>query len=213
MNHFKKFSSINRFKDVYKSVVGKARFVGLDPETNEPIFDRAANIPKINFTATVKIHGANAAVSLHKDGKMYAQSRSSETSDNAGFWQFAISQQDRKEYFKNGLQNYLDEGYDQAIVFGEFAGQGIQKGVAVSQTEKHFYPFQVQVFKAFKNPEDVYQDQNGKTIYEEWAILPIEEVEKFRSKAFKIIPVTDFGVKFFEIDFNDDAKSGFKFCG
>ena len=141
-----KFPSIEQFRSVVRNVNNKASFKGLD-ETGEPIYDHLAIKPTLTFTGTVKLHGTNLSIVLTRDGDYYAQSRErimELTSDNAGSCQFAMKEQ---EFFVDYLNSIMqrDDGIEAVAVYGEWAGAGIQKGVGISNIEKSFFPFAVQV--------------------------------------------------------------------
>lgn len=94
--------------------------------------------PKIRFCGTVKLHGTNGSVCLDENGEIQVFNKKRKLSseqDNYGFYQFVMG---RKDVFRALLP--FGEGYQ---IFGEFAGQGIQKGVGISKLPKAFYPFWV----------------------------------------------------------------------
>jgi hypothetical protein len=100
-------------------------------ELNQPIF------------CSVKIHGTNAAIGIN--GKeVWAQSRSriiTPSDDNMGFARWV---EGHKEWL---LERYEYAGLtDDILIFGEFAGKGIQQKVGVSNLEKFFYIFPNQDF-------------------------------------------------------------------
>jgi hypothetical protein len=81
------------------------------------------------YRCKVKLHGTNAAIQVHADGNVVAQSRTAELvngADNAGFAKWVES---TKEYWKNIS---LPVGTEGVIIFGEWCGPGIQKGVALN---------------------------------------------------------------------------------
>lgn len=78
----------------------------------------------VSYKAKVKLHGKNTAVQVNEDG-LVAQSRTeilSDRSDLNGFQKWMTA---NESYFKS-----LPVG---VIVFGEWAGPGVEKGMAVSQ--------------------------------------------------------------------------------
>lgn len=164
-----KFPSIEQFRSVVRNVNNKASFKGLD-EAGEAIYDHLAVKPILTFTGTVKLHGTNFSIVLTRDGDYYAQSRErimELTSDNAGSCQFAIKEQ---EYFTDYLFGIMqrDDGIEAVAIYGEWAGAGIQKGVGISNIEKSFFPFAVQVVmkdgKSYWTKEDLPTDAH-KGIY------------------------------------------------
>lgn len=116
----------------------------------------------VTYRGKVKLHGTNAAIQVHKDGTVVAQSRTAiltPTSDNAGFAKWVDSNKDAWAARKISLANN-----EQAlIIFGEWCGPGIQKGVAVNNIpNKVFAVFAVQIVEIddteetlIVNPRDV----------------------------------------------------------
>lgn len=92
----------------------------------------------IAYRAKVKLHGTNAAVRIEPDGTVTAQSRNRDLrpdDDNFGFAQFVKERADA--FRKHG-------GPVTVVLFGEWVGPGVQKGVALAQIpEKHFAVFAV----------------------------------------------------------------------
>lgn len=117
---------------------------------------RNAPKAKIEFTGTVKLHGTNASVVM--GSSYYAQSRNNiinVDNDNAGFARFA---QDNKGMFVNALdlfheQTPDDQFFEDITLFGEWCGNGIQKGVGISQVDKMFVVFAVKVGESWVDPE------------------------------------------------------------
>jgi len=90
--------------------------------------------PVVLYWAKVKLHGTNAGVKVTPDGQVFALSRSAvitPESDNAGFARFVHENQ--TEFAK------LARPSGDVIVYGEWCGKGIQKGVAVSEIAERVY--------------------------------------------------------------------------
>lgn len=135
------FPSIEQFRNTVKAVQSRCNYHQLP-------------LPKLKFEGTVKLHGTNAGVGFNpKTGELWCQSRENIITvekDNAGFAWF-VSQ--RKEYFIQTL-SALSQAADSdecIVVFGEFAGAGIQKGVAITGLEKFFCAFDVVFAKDNEN--------------------------------------------------------------
>lgn len=95
--------------------------------------------PTVNFTGTCKIHGSNGSVSF-TNTQWHAHSRENTLSlgsDNAGFYAFVHPRIGVLAKFKDLL------GLDRFVIFGEWCGGNIQKGVAVCQLPKHFVIFNI----------------------------------------------------------------------
>lgn len=100
-------------------------------DLNQPLF------------CSVKIHGTNGAIGMN-GREIWVQSRSriiAPADDNMGFARWV-----------EGHKDWLLERYEYAgltgdvVIFGEFAGKGIQQKVGVSKLEKFFYIFPNQSF-------------------------------------------------------------------
>lgn len=180
MKEFIKFPSIEQFRTVIKEVRSRAQFVGLDAE-EKPIFDRTKSLPIIKYRGTAKIHGTNASVCY--DGTEYwAQSRNNILTlekDNCGFAYFA---EKNKEFFIDYINaivdniqlqhDYNNDSYaldnkftrPTIAVFGEFAGNGIQSGVALSALDKKFIIFGVWI--VFDEHAFWFSDDTSKDLLE-----------------------------------------------
>lgn len=134
------FPSIEQFRTVVKNVRDRANYHG------QPL-------PKLKFKGTVKLHGTNA--SIVKDvasGEFWVQSRNNVITvdaDNAGFARFV---QDHRDEFDELIsisrtvvgQENIHVG-DKVVIYGEWCGQGIQSGVAISQMPKAFVIFAIKL--------------------------------------------------------------------
>ncbi len=131
-----KFPSIESFRHVIRKISETGAYHGW------------TTMPVIKFTGTVKLHGTNCGVHRLPDGTLQAQSREREisyTSDNAGFAAFVLTQNDALQ----ALFAKHFESTDDAFIFGEWCGRGIQKGMGINQLDKHFV-----IFAAVKITED-----------------------------------------------------------
>lgn len=136
----KKYPSINQFRNVIREVRERHDYKGKD-ENGKPIYLHDTPYPTISFKGTVKIHGTNAAIVRYKDGTIKYQSREREiTPESDNMW-FAS--------YMSGIDlNPLFDIFncsDYVAIYGEWCGQGIQKGVAVSMLPKMFVIFGVMV--------------------------------------------------------------------
>lgn len=87
---------------------------------------------KVTYKAKVKLHGTNAAVQRLADGTLECQSREriiTPEDDNAGFARWVMSQ-------KEAWEKVLTPG---TVVFGEWAGPGINKGMALNQIPNRIF--------------------------------------------------------------------------
>lgn len=156
-----KYPSTGQFRNVVSAIRNKTRFVGLD-ETNEPVYDTTKRCPVVPYIGTIKVHGTNGSLIMFEDQTIYCQSKERLLSfgyDNANFW--AYMQGVDKEALFNKVKNIYTASGKQIeypiIIAGEWAGQGIQKGVAVSEVPKFFMVFGVKVGEAWQ-PMKEYKD-------------------------------------------------------
>lgn len=134
------FPDISQFRQTIRNVASHAQFVGKDAN-GDAIYDNTKPLPTLEFEGTVKLHGTNAAIFLDRNtDEIWYQSRENIIEvgkDNAGF----------ATYF-SGIKNLRDIFKDingQVVgIFGEWCGQGIQKGIAISQLSKMFVVFAAQ---------------------------------------------------------------------
>ncbi len=94
-------------------------------------------LPTVEYRAKVKLHGSNCAVQI-ADGGIVAQSRTALLSPEADYKGFAAWAHRHAAYFGS-----LAAGI---VVFGEWCGPGVEKGMAISAASgKQFAVFGVQV--------------------------------------------------------------------
>jgi hypothetical protein len=147
-----KFPSIEQYRNAIRNVKHNATFTGRD-ENGEPTFDGSRPIPTLKYHGTVKLHGTNAGIVCTHEGFTY-QSRERElelTSDNAGFMLYMKAREVELEILcariadrSDGVKRYED--ITKVILFGEWCGGNIQKGVALSGLPKMFVIFAVKLF-------------------------------------------------------------------
>jgi len=153
-----KFTDIGQYRNVIRDVMHEAQYQGVDDDGNT-IMDRTATLPTLTFKGTVKLHGTNAGVAMNSDGQVWYQSRKgviTPTKDNAGFAFFAES---HKEIFTNmilDIRSEADLTDETIIVFGEWCGGNIQKGVSINGLPKMFVIFAVKVAPIDDEIENYY---------------------------------------------------------
>ena len=144
-----RFPSIDQFRNVIRHVRTHAQYAGKD-ENGQAIFDETKALPTLKFRGTVKLHGTNAGIvyDVATDSFTY-QSRErvlSLTQDNAGFM---LHQMKNEPIWRDVVNQAMSEIWiphvpiKKVAIFGEWCGQGIQKGVALSQLPKMFVVFAV----------------------------------------------------------------------
>ena len=160
---FKKWNDLQQFHEVTKNL-------------NYPRIATALanNKYTIEYGLKIKLHGTNAAIRIEPDGKVTAQKRSSDISihnDNAGFANWVATHETR---FIS-----LARSDEIVYIYGEWAGPGIQSGVACSETkEKHFYVFSVDIhddlgnFKYRLYCPDAIEELLGENMHENVIVIP-----------------------------------------
>ena len=129
MREIVKFESVGQFRNFIKTM----QYLGYN---------------KVNLIGTVKIHGTNSSVGLDlKDNSLFCQSRNRVLSLDDDNYDFVKYIEDNKsEFLKifNEIKNKINtENYDSIIIYGEWAGKGIQNKVAVSELDRFFVPFSI----------------------------------------------------------------------
>lgn len=134
-----KFPSIEQYRNVIREVKTNHDYQGKD-ESEQPIYQHLSPYPVLDFVGTVKLHGTNASVVKYKD-RVEFQSRERVLSLQQDNYQFALSMSNKDLGFL-----FEDIVFNEYIaVFGEWIGQGVQSGVAVSNLSKTFVIFAYKV--------------------------------------------------------------------
>lgn len=180
MKHYN-FGSIEQFRNICKQIKMEAEYQGKDANGNA-IYNPTAPKPVLSFLGTVKLHGTNAAIVYSKEHGLYAQSRErvlSIESDNAGF---AFYVESNREYFEKKFAQIMTEDYDTVIIYGEWAGGNIQKGVGICNVLKKFYPFLMKYFKGDELflQEIPYGGHDGWCANNSLGIHPITQFDNFK---------------------------------
>lgn len=116
---FKKFPSVENFHSTRKTVMRT---------------DYVKNNNTVKYRGKIKLHGTNASIHCNKSGTVIPQKRSgpiSVTNDNFGFAFWVAKQEEAWSEFGKRMNG--------VTVYGEWAGPGIQKGVAVSQLDNPIF--------------------------------------------------------------------------
>lgn len=157
MADFIKFPSTGQFRDAIKQVQQTAGYHSLE-------------VPKIRFTGTVKLHGTNAGIVIARDGSWHVQSREriiTPESDNAGFAAWAHGNKEFLDKLGRFMSGALFEEDVYCVLFGEWCGGSIQKGVGINQLPKMFVLFSVGFVKPNPNP------QPGSEFLTEWSEVDV----------------------------------------
>lgn len=191
---FKAYHKIRQFRDIVRDIQYKANFKGLD-DTGQPIYKESVK-PTLTFTATTKLHGTNAGVCYTPKEGVYAQKRSSLLPKDALSAHFGFNtfvQVEKKDFFEDFMKDlwtaHCEDG-EQIILYGEWAGTGVQKSVGISELPKGFYIFGL---KSYNPTEDTHK----------W--LPIDDLDM--EDIDKVFNIKDFPTWSLDIDFNNPGMS------
>lgn len=196
MKKFINFGSIGQFRETIKNVQHVAQYEGLD-ENGEPIYNRAAIMPKIVVQGTEKIHGTNAGVCYNNIDGFWVQSRNNIITlenDNAGCAFAAIQSQDAWINIVKSLafQHEINLDTHTIAVFFEWCGGNIQAKSAVSGLDKRAI-----IFAHFK-VAPIDSDEEVSVWYETNGVC---------NEDVKIYNVCSFPTYNVEIDFNQPLLS------
>lgn len=189
-----KFPSIDQFRTVVSNVNRHFNFVGLD-DNGEAIYDPTLLKPTLKFKGTVKLHGTNAGVSYNSESGLWAQSRENIITpqhDNAGFAFFAHTHETEflKMFFDVATKEDIDLHKNTISIYGEWSGEGIQKGVGISEIPKSFFIFGVKI-----TPHTETEEELRSPAY--WV-----DSSYLRNNELRIFNIEDFTTYEMEIDFN-----------
>lgn len=170
----KKYAKIGQLAQVVKHIVQQKRFVGIDPETKEVIYDNTKKLGTQEFVGTVKLHGTNAGIRRNAEtGEITFQSRENVITpmkDNAGFALYMSSIEAELQGFFDVIRDRAEAlGFPQMLIdhgdiliFGEWAGKGIQKSVGISEIEKSFFIFDICFIDTNESPDE---DEEGEQAF------------------------------------------------
>jgi len=191
MKRFVSAASIGQFREVVANINRTANFVGLD-KNGEAIYDPSLKKPSILFLGTVKTHGTYSSFCYnHISGHWYQSKNNIITpeKDNAGFAWFAET---KKEVFielvkKLAEQNSVDLNHNSISLGAEWAGEGIQKGVGITNLEKSAFIFSHAKVAPFDGEKSSY-----------W--IPTNKVDSPENKIYNL---ENFKTYTIEVDFNN----------
>ena len=189
MKKFVSFTKIGQFRQIVRDVRHVSQFQGMD-DNGDMIMNRTADMPTISFKGTVKLHGTNAGVG--SDGvDQWAQSRKgiiTTQRDNAGFAFFTESNKDVFESFLSDVRKKEQLTTESVIIFGEWCGGNIQKGVAINGLDKMFVIFGVKIATLDEEESNYYLTED------KWC--------EYRSIDNRIYNINDYQSYIVDIDFN-----------
>jgi len=193
-----KMPSIAQFRNVVKDLSHVARYKGVDEDGNA-VYDHSKDLPTVTFVGTVKLHGTNASICMNSEREMWCQSKKNVITvdkDNAGF---AFYVESIRDYIESMLNEVFDDMYkgdeiEELCIYGEWAGNGIQNGVGISELDKSFYMFGIK-FK-MKDEEDY-----------RWAVDPRVIFNRVKNPELRIFSIFDFETFEVDIDFENPSKA------
>lgn len=144
-----KFPSIDQFRSAIKNIKTQMTYDGVDEEGKSK-FKHIYDFPTLKFYGTVKLHGTNSAFRQDAYGhEILFQSRErviTPLDDNAGFATYYYAQKESLIVYMNSIRTIFDIADDEPlIIYGEWCGGNIQKGVAISGLTKMFAAFAIRI--------------------------------------------------------------------
>ena len=198
-----KMPSIGQFNNTIRDIKHQTYYQGQD-ENDEPIYDKNVKLPKVLFRGTTKIHGTNASV-VYNGKTIWAQSKGNVITpekDNYGFASFVENNKTELLTYMQQLSNMLNA--KEVIIYGEFAGKGIQKNVAISELPKTWYMFGIKYitknedeYRWVRDPEHYLLSNSKKKIksifdFKTWEILiDFEDPKKAQTEIIKLVDQVD----------------------
>ncbi len=132
-----KYPSIGQFRNTIKAVRS---------------LSKNSQLVTLTMSGTAKVHGTNASVLFSEDGTQHPQSKNSILTieeDNHGFAKWHSKNKDVfSDLYKAIVETHEWVGSYSLVIYGEWAGKGIQKKVAVSKVDPFFYVFGVKIIDA-----------------------------------------------------------------
>ena len=183
------YPKIGQLRSLISTIEHKAHYIGQD-ENDKPIYDLSKKNPTLTFTGSVKLHGTNAGVNFSRKTGIYAQSRERLIfidNDNYGFAMFVEKNKKAFEKLFEPFYKYLKDDNSIITIFGEWAGKGIQSGVAISQLDRFFAIFDVKISLSLENR----------------FFLPISEWKNLRNNEARIFNTQDAQTWSIDLDFEN----------
>lgn len=143
-----KWPSIGQFRNVVDGIRKSHNYRGKNEE-GVPIYENTSPYPVIKFSGTVKLHGTNAGITYDLESEtLYVQTRNNSISlDQEGHFGFVDWVKYNKEFFLKQIEEFTRDLKGPSVktvtLFGEWAGEGVQKNVGISELPKAFYLFSV----------------------------------------------------------------------
>ena len=188
-----KYPSIDQLRTAIKHIKTHESFDGLD-EDGKAKYKIVASFPTVEFYGTTKIHGTNASFRQdYHGGEILFQSRErviDPISDNAGFASHFYHSRDEIKVILEYIRRYSNQKPDAKVVlYGEWAGKGIQKGVAVNELEKQFYIFGCKIIDGettywFHPYSEFFQNQIER-VFLAYFDIGLESINRFET--FKVV--------------------------
>jgi hypothetical protein len=104
----------------------------------------------LTFKGTVKLHGTNVAIAYNNQDGLWVQSRNNIITPQDDLYGFAFYVKSHEEHFSRVIEHIasvqkINLDNNTLVVYGEWAGEGIQRGVGISAIEKSFFIFAAKV--------------------------------------------------------------------
>lgn len=120
------------------------------PQYRDFVKDTKDKVHPLDLIGTIKLHGTNASVQLPECLPFSRNNGLNIENDNFGFAKFV---HENKEEFDKIYQQIASQiilvSTDTLVIYGEWAGKGIQQKVAISELPRTFYVFNIKVITKY----------------------------------------------------------------
>jgi hypothetical protein len=174
-----KFIKVKTFPSMVYEIIKDKQLVGhlkdVDSGEMEPLYNKHVKLGKVTLHGTVKLHGTNAGVAYDRTTKTITlQSRNQKLGGYAGHFGFVEWFNENEESWQTLLSDICDLiKTDRIVVYMEWAGNGVQKVVGISNLDKFAYVFAVRDVD-----RDMWASNNLRSIFFD------PEIRLFNSSSF-----------------------------
>jgi hypothetical protein len=194
-----KFHKIAQYRNALRIMRDSLAYEGQNEDGSAKL--DYSNLPSVTVHGTVKLHGTNASIVYHENGDISFHSKEKHLatrkadgsvefiSDNANFAGYMLGLVSVVVNLVKDIENQFEVSYPIKIC-GEWCGEGIQKGVGISNIPKSFFIF-------------------GVKVGENWHTNQKLNLSTFN--VFNIYDINAFPTYCVEIDFDYPEKAGVEF--
>ena len=148
-----KMPSIGQFRNAVREVRERCKYEDI-------------SLPKLRFMGTIKLHGTNAGIA-YRNGDISYQSKNRVIKigdDHAGFAAHMNKHEKSVGWLIDEVKSIFSlTEQDEFTIYGEWCGEGIQKGVGITGLPKMFVIFALKINGVWKTIMDRNFNINNRT--------------------------------------------------